>query len=144
MACGLKSTTPRKPPFTSRSCHVCGMWIEIWTTPASTTGSASCHVCGMWIEIEDCITSANTPPRHATYVACGLKFWVSLCNLPGIRHATYVACGLKSALSAGSTRSPGHATYVACGLKSSLVSADGRSAASCHVCGMWIEIHSKE
>ena len=34
----------------------------------------------------------------------------------------------------------GHATYVACGLKFLQPQGVGGLAASCHVCGMWIEI----
>ena len=34
----------------------------------------SCHVCGMWIEIRRHRRINSTGRRHATYVACGLKF----------------------------------------------------------------------
>ena len=80
----------------------------------------SCHVCGMWIEIRPRAATAATAARHATYVACGLK---SLCI-------------------SGFPRSTCHATYVACGLKYFPGKPDSPRSASCHVCGMWIEICS--
>ena len=72
----------------------------------------SCHVCGMWIEILNRSCAFGVSLCHATYVACGLKFFFACAGdtvgdvMPRMwheaseasRHATYVACGLKSTI----------------------------------------------
>ena len=101
-----------------KSCHVCGMWIEIcevgtmsetfWRHATyvacglkfrfrarNRSARPSCHVCGMWIEMKYTETAAETLESHATYVACGLKLRPAPVPAFPVRHATYVACGLK-------------------------------------------------
>ena len=56
------------------SCHVCGMWIEIQRVERRARPQESCHVCGMWIEIGLQRRLSAVLLRHATYVACGLKY----------------------------------------------------------------------
>ena len=125
---------------TKKSCHVCGMWIEIYSTQHLICLSTSCHVCGMWIEID---RYEKIDLRQQSCHVCGMwiemlkervaKMHLKSCHVCGMwieirslrramchrmRHATYVACGLK------------------CGKRIRLV----RQLLSCHVCGMWIEM----
>ena len=51
-----------------------------------------------------------------------------------------MACGLKCKQGLFAGRRERHATYVACGLKCFVNYGFLRVFASCHVCGMWIEI----
>ena len=53
----------------------------------------------MWIEISCGIGGVFFVKRHATYVACGLKYYfVDPNGVVQSGHATYVACGLKFSL----------------------------------------------
>ena len=73
------------------------MWIEIVYGNGGTVSTVkSCHVCGMWIEIRIRQTPFPQRTSHATYVACGLKYRKYAGDDGQFRHATYVACGLKS------------------------------------------------
>ena len=120
----------RKPSECAKSCHVCGMWIEIATAFNATCACSShatyvacglkstisrrstnapmlsCHVCGMWIEMSLSGRIMILSLRHATYVACGLKLLGQRTRKSGARHATYVACGLKCCNAAAAPSAP--------------------------------------
>ena len=50
------------------------MWIEIVDYLIGFEhNERSCHVCGMWIEMLLLYKDARCDMGHATYVACGLK-----------------------------------------------------------------------
>ena len=125
-----------------RSCHVCGMWIEIKQPHPASLQAWSCHVCGMWIEMYLPGASSQVSRSHATYVACGLKWLVNILITSFRCHATYVACGLKLTGGAVYGFCARHATYVACGLKCGSRGCSWCKTRSCHVCGMWIEMQS--
>ena len=118
VACGLKYVSVHQKRLYRRSCHVCGMWIEITYTKAELHQLVSCHVCGMWIEIEMSVCIGyNT--------SC---------------HATYVACGLKSSATGGSFRMLGSCHVCGMWIEIFTITMEIMIALSCHVCGMWIEM----
>ena len=51
VACGLKCLIGLRLLAMATSCHVCGMWIEIFCAERHGFRYRSCHVCGMWIEM---------------------------------------------------------------------------------------------
>ena len=95
------------------------MWIEMLSITATMNVSiTSCHVCGMWIEIMRMTRRQRKCCRHATYVACGLKFDKAEVKMQS--GASCHVCGM----------------WIEIIKNKEKVVSDG----SCHVCGMWIEI----
>ena len=74
MACGLKFLI--LVPYSGYNRHAtyvaCGLKLVVREFMVSV--QRSCHVCGMWIEIEMSVCIGYNTSCHATYVACGLKY----------------------------------------------------------------------